>query len=116
MNGLWSEIRLILLHICMVLYDKGKITRREARGFGLNNTITKSIQSHCEKRYNATVYQTSDIQSGDYFFLCSDGVLEYVTNARLQHILCSDASDVDKMVQIEAICRDKSTDFIGTNS
>lgn len=92
------------------LIDKGKITKREARDFGLNNTITKAIQSHYKEKYNASIYQTTDIQSGDYFFLCSDGVLEYITNARLQYILCLNASDTDKMAQIEAICKDKSTD------
>lgn len=92
------------------LLDKGKLTRREARDFGLNDTLTKAIQSHCKERYTASIYQTADIQSGDYFFLCSDGVLEYVTNARLRHILCSKACDVDKMAQIQSICRNKSTD------
>ena len=36
--------------------------------------------------------------------------MEYITNARLQYILCLNASDTDKMAQIEAICKDKSTD------
>jgi serine/threonine protein phosphatase PrpC len=63
----------------------------------------------------ATVFQTSDIQADDYFFLCSDGVLECVDDETLCSIVCPQGSDEDKCSQIARLCeqsKDNNTAYL----
>ncbi len=52
------------------------ITKEEARTSKQKNVITRAMQPGMERRPKAEVYQTSDIKPGDYFYICSDGMLE----------------------------------------
>ena len=52
----------------------------------------------------------SDIKSGDYIFLCCDGVLEQLTVGRLFQILSMNCSDEEKLVLLEAESTDKTKD------
>ena len=52
----------------------------------------------------------TDIQSGDYIFLCCDGVLEQLTNERLVEILSMKCSDKEKLSLLEAESTDKTKD------
>lgn len=54
----------------------GELTREEARYSRQKNVITRAMQPNMERRPKADIYQTADIQAGDYFYLCSDGMLE----------------------------------------
>lgn len=54
----------------------GELTREEARHSKQKNVITRAMQPYMERRPKADVYRTSDIKGGDYFYLCSDGMLE----------------------------------------
>lgn len=54
----------------------GELTPEEARTSRQKNVITRAMQPHMERRPRADIYHTIDIQPGDYFFMCSDGVLE----------------------------------------
>ena len=58
------------------LVRKGLITADEAIDHPRNNVITRSMEpvEFDENRSPATVYRTSDIQAGDCFLLCTDGV------------------------------------------
>ena len=51
-----------------------------------------------------------DIVAGDYFFLCSDGVLESISDDLLIEILSEDAADSDKLDKIKELCRNGSRD------
>lgn len=87
------------------LLKAGEITEREASVFPQKNVITKAMQPHLERRHKADVYQFNDIATGDYFFLCSDGVLEQLSNEQLCKILASsDLSKVEKLSAIKSIC------------
>ena len=87
------------------LLKSGEITEEEACNFPLKNIITKAMQPHLEHRYKADVYEFNDIAPGDYFFLCSDGVLEQLNNEQLCKILASsDLSDVEKLSAIKSKC------------
>lgn len=92
------------------LLQAGEITEEEAVNFPRKNVITRAIQPHCERRYKAEVHQLTDIQSGDYIFLCCDGVLEQLTNERLVEILSMNCSDKDKLALLEAESTDKTRD------
>lgn len=54
----------------------GELTREEARFSKQKNVITRAMQPKQERRPKADVYHTADIKPGDYFYMCSDGMLE----------------------------------------
>ena len=92
------------------LLQAGEITLEEAKNFPRKNVITKAIQPHGKKRFKAEVQHLTDIQTGDYIFLCCDGVLERLTNERLVEILSMKCSDKEKLVLLEAESTDKTKD------
>lgn len=92
------------------LLDAGEITEEEAKTFRRKNVITKAIQPHGTKRFRAEVKLLSDIRSGDYLFLCCDGVLEQLTVGRLFQILSMNCSDEEKLALLEAESTDKTKD------
>lgn len=93
------------------LLRAGELTEEEARDFPQKNIITRAMQPHLTKRYKADVYTFDDIQGGDYFFLCSDGVLEQVSNEALCELLAQDnLSDEKKLAKIKSICENKTKD------
>lgn len=92
------------------LLKAGELTPEEAENFPRKNVITKAIQPHTERRFNAEVHQLTDVQNGDYLFLCCDGVLEQVTNDRLVEVLSMDCSDEEKLAMLEADSMDKTRD------
>lgn len=57
-----------------------------------------------EGRCEATCYATNDVKAGDYFFLCTDGVLEVIDDNSLTDILCGSGSDADKCQKIARLC------------
>lgn len=57
------------------LVKAGEITKEEARHSKQKNIITRAMQPGVD-RCEADIAMITDIQPGDYFFLCSDGMLE----------------------------------------
>lgn len=92
------------------LLKAGELTEEEAINFPQKNVITRAMQPNLERRYKADVFSFNDIKAGDYFFLCSDGVLEQLTNERLCEILSSRTSDEEKLETIKQVCYDKTKD------
>ena len=93
------------------LLRAGEITEEEAVNFPQKNVITRAMQPHLERRYKADIYEINDVESGDYFFLCCDGVLEQLTNDRLGEIL-SDVilNDDEKIAAVKAVCDGNTRD------
>ena len=77
------------------LLQAGELTMEEVPNFPRKNVITRAIQPN-SKRAKAEVHQLTDVQSGDYLFLCCDGVLEQLSNERLVEILSMKISDKEK--------------------
>lgn len=92
------------------LLQAGELTMEEAKTFPRKNVITKAIQPHGNKRFNAEVHQLTDVKAGDYLFLCCDGVLEQLTNQRLVEILSMPCPDDEKIQLLEAESTDKTRD------
>lgn len=92
------------------LLQAGELTIEEAKTFPRKNVITKAIQPHGNKRFNAEVLQLTDVKAGDYLFLCCDGVLEQLTNERLVEILSMSCPDEEKIQLLEAESTDKTRD------
>lgn len=93
------------------LLKAGELSEEEARSFPQKNIITRAMQPHLTARYKADTYLFNDIQSGDYFFLCCDGVLEQLSNENLCEILADNhLSDQQKIDKIKSICYGKTRD------
>lgn len=93
------------------LLKAGELTEEEAKNYPHKNIITRAIQPHQERRAKAEICQITNIESGDYFFMCCDGVLEQLTNTRLCEILANaELNDVQKLEAIKAECDNKTKD------
>ena len=51
------------------------------------NVITRAIMPGMERQSNADITHTTDILAGDYFLICSDGLLEQMTDSELVDLL-----------------------------
>ena len=93
-----------------ILIDNGIITKKEAENHPQKNVITKAIQGKIIKQDKADIQIISDIRQGDYFFLCSDGVLESIDSNELVQILASENMDEKKIGEIKKRCEAQSKD------
>lgn len=57
------------------LVKAGELTLEEAKKTVKKNVITRAMQPNSE-RCQADINEISDIKAGDYFYVCSDGMLE----------------------------------------
>lgn len=98
--------------LVMDLYLAGELSREEMDTYEGKNIITRAMQPHQKRRSLPDIVHTTDIVPGDLFLLCSDGVLENISNARLLDILTSDVSCEEKFRQLKeasAIADDNHT-------
>lgn len=86
------------------------ITPEEALTHPRRNVIMRAMQPHLDPRHKADVRAFKDVAAGDYFFLCSDGVLESLSNDALVEILRRRVSDVEKIEAIKELCMASSND------
>ncbi len=77
------------------LIDVGELTEEEARTAPNKNILTRAIQPNEERRVKADVRQLTDIRDGDYFYMCSDGMLEQMEDSELVNLI-SDPALTDK--------------------
>lgn len=88
-----------------------EITEAEARDFPQKNIITRAMQPGAANRQRADAYVFDDLRQGDYFFICCDGVLEQLSNAKLCAILANHKlDDAGKLAAIKAICDGRTCD------
>lgn len=74
------------------------------------NVITRAIQGDTIKPTKADVYLSDDLQTGDYFLLCTDGVWDCLPNKDLLQLLAQESSDETKVEIIRQRCAEKSND------
>ena len=65
----------------------GELTEEEARTSKNKNVITRAIQPGIENRVKADVSLLTDIKPGDWFYMCSDGMLEQMDDVELGSII-----------------------------
>lgn len=78
----------------------GEMTEEEARVAPNKNIITRAMQPHMQRRCRADVFFQTDILPGDYFLLCSDGILEQLTDANLRFIFSDQGGNAENKVKI----------------
>ena len=89
-----------------VLVHSGSLTPEEAIDHPRNNIITRCM-GYVEKgaeRPAATTLQIDDVVSGDYFFMCTDGVLHNIDDAELLSLISADMPDREKISIIAEKC------------
>jgi protein phosphatase len=96
------------------LVKAGIISPEEAAVHPKRNVLTRALQPHQDKRTMAEMPDNpdeyNDVRAGDYFFLCSDGVLEQVDDEILTGIIGMEISDEEKINAIYDACYGKSRD------
>ena len=97
----------------------GELTKEEARFSKQKNVITRAMQPNMGRRPKADIYETSDIKAGDYFYMCSDGMLEQTemeNGESLKNIFSemggSDENKVEILKSVTEKNRDNHTAFI----
>ena len=84
------------------LFQSGEITYEEMDNYAQKNVITRAMTPGEDNRMRPDIIHISDIQPGDYFYMCSDGMLEQMSNNELVDLLSSDATDDRKHQQLIA--------------
>ena len=75
------------------LIQAGELTEEEAKTFPRRNVITRAMQPHTNPRPKADIAHITDIRAGDWFYLCSDGMLENMDDTQLRHNFSDAAGD-----------------------
>lgn len=93
------------------LVRAGQITDDEARTHPRRNIITRAIQPRLQNRFEPTFRKITDLRSGDYLFLCTDGIIEQLSDSALAGILADTTlSDTEKIDAIKKICDNRTRD------
>lgn len=82
------------------LYQSGEIAYEEMRTSPQKNIITRAMQPGEDNRVRADIVHITNVQPGDYFYLCTDGMLEEMENDELVDILSSNQTDEAKRKQL----------------
>lgn len=87
----------------------GEITEEEAKHHPQKNVITRAMQPHQPHRAKADIAHLTDIKSGDYFFLCSDGMLEQTSDENLVNVIAkSGVSNKEKIERLRSLTEENS--------
>ena len=78
------------------LFQAGEITYDEMATFSQKNIVTRAMTPGEDNRMRPDIIHITDIQSGDYFYMCSDGMLEQMSNDELVGIFSSVKTDAEK--------------------
>ena len=71
------------------LFDVGELTLQEMETSPNKNIITRVMMPGQEQAPKADIVHITDIKPGDYFYLCSDGMLEEMSDVEIIDILKS---------------------------
>lgn len=78
------------------LYQAGELSYEEIKTFPQKNVITRAMIAGDRNHPKADFVHITDIQPGDYFYICSDGMLEQMDDEELLQLFSSDKSDDEK--------------------
>ena len=92
------------------LIATGTITEEEAKRHPQKNVILRAISGASVKPTKPDVYACTAIEEGDYFFLCSDGILEAVSDEELLEIVFEHDAAEEIAQQIRQNCEKSSGD------
>lgn len=82
------------------LIKVGELTPEEAKLSKQKNIITRAMQPRMERRPKPDIYHTVDIKKGDYFYMCSDGMLEQMEDENIVFNFSEATGDDENKVKI----------------
>lgn len=91
------------------LLRNGIINEQEAENHPKKNVITRALQG-TSRPVKADVTTITDILPNDYFFLCTDGILESISDKILCDIITANSSIDEMLNAINSKCLENSKD------
>ena len=88
----------------------GVLTPEQAAIHPQSNIISRAIQGKTVKAIKADFKLIDNIEPNDSFFMCTDGVLESISDDLLEDIIGNAESDEEKIKLIQHICQGQSSD------
>lgn len=82
------------------LYQAGEITYNEMINYPKKNIVTRAMMPGENSRMHPDIIHITDILQDDYFYMCSDGMLEQMSNDQLVAVLSSEITDKNKQNQL----------------
>ena len=82
------------------LYQSGEITYDEMKNFNQKNIVTRAMSPGEDHRMRPDIIHITDLKPGDYFYMCSDGMLEEMTDEELFSVFSSNTTDAEKRQQL----------------
>jgi serine/threonine protein phosphatase PrpC len=86
------------------LLDAGVLQPEEVPHFSQRNVITRAIQGQSVQVAEPEVQRLTDVQPGDVFLLCTDGVLETLTDATLEALIGATTDEARLLDHLRAAC------------
>ncbi|NTV83945.1 MAG: serine/threonine-protein phosphatase [Bacteroidales bacterium] len=90
--------------------SQGLISAQEALKHPMSNRITRAIQGYGVLKVKPDIHVIHDLKPGDYFFLCTDGIYESITDEELEDIISASVNDDEKLKIINEVCEGNSKD------
>ena len=81
------------------LFQAGEITYEQMATFPQKNIVTRAMTPGEDNRMRPDIIHITDIQPNDYFYMCSDGMMEKMTNNELLTLFSADMDDKMKVGQ-----------------
>lgn len=98
------------------LVDAGEMTRAEANVSSRKNIITRALMPRESRPVRPEVAYITDIKPGDYFYLCSDGMLEQMDDQDILNLLSdkyeSNETKRDRLINATTENRDNHSAYI----
>ena len=78
------------------LFQAGEISYEEMLTHPRKNIITRAMSPGIDNRMRPDIIHITDILPDDWFYMCSDGMLEHMSNEELLSLFSSDITDEEK--------------------
>lgn len=82
--------------VAFELMQSGEISYEEYLRYSQKNIITRVMMPGEDNRSRPDIVHITDVEAGDYFYLCSDGMVEQMSDEELMNIFAADATDEEK--------------------
>lgn len=91
------------------LYDMGELSYNDMITSPQKNVIYKAMQPYQDECTTASFAHITDIKAGDYFYLCTDGMLEQMEDDELLRIVgAPNKTDEEKMGQLKLLTQNNA--------
>ncbi len=91
------------------LIGTGEISEEEARTHPRKNMILKAVQGS-ENAVRADIKELTDVRKNDFFFMCTDGVMENITDDKISYLCSNNFSEKEIINFIIEQCEGKTKD------